>query len=113
MQIPKPSLRKSVPHITMPVTCFRLAKHSCIVLALLLACLQHGLAQSSTGKVVGAANKFLATLSAEQKQKVMYAYDDKDQRSRWSNLPTGFVPRGGINLKEMSSPQRDAAMALM
>jgi hypothetical protein len=49
-------------------------------------------------------------LSMEQRQKVLYAFDDDQQRARWSNLPTGFVPRGGISLKQMSAPQRDAAM---
>ena len=85
----------------------------CFLLALVIACQRSGVAESSTDKVVGAANKFLATLSDEQRQKVVYAYDDEKQRSRWSNLPTGFVPRAGISLKDMSSPQRDAAMALL
>ncbi len=52
--------------------------------------------QSSTQNVVHAANSFLATLTADQRQKVMYAFDDDAQRVRWSNLPSGFVPRGGI-----------------
>src|SRR5580704_16490819 len=32
---------------------------------------------------------------------------------RWSNFPTGFVRRGGISFKQMSAPQRDAAMKLL
>lgn len=71
------------------------------------------LAQSKTAEVVTMADKFLATLSAEQQQKVLYSYDDATQRARWSNFPTGFVPRGGISLKQMSTPQRDAAMKLL
>lgn len=67
----------------------------------------------ATADVVRAANVFLATLSAEQRQKVLYAFNDDKQRARWSNFPTGFVPRGGINLKQMSAPQRDAAMKLL
>ncbi len=63
--------------------------------------------------VVHAANDFLATLSAEQKQKVLYAFDDATQRARWSNFPTGFVARGGISLKQMTVPQQQAAMKLM
>jgi hypothetical protein len=63
--------------------------------------------------VVRAADKFLATLSDEQKQKVLYAYSDNEQRRRWSNFPTGVVPRGGISLKEMSEQQQAAAMELL
>jgi Protein of unknown function (DUF3500) len=89
------------------------AKRGCLVLTLVLVSLRSTTAQSSTGKVVLAANKFLATLSDEQRRKVVYAYDDEQQRSRWSNLPTGVVPRGGISLKNMSSDQQAAAMNLM
>src|SRR5580698_860041 len=66
-----------------------------------------------TAEIVNAANNLLATLSAEQHQKVLYAFDDAKQRARWSNLPTGFVPRGGINLKQMTETQREAAMKLL
>jgi len=68
---------------------------------------------TSTANIVRAANAFLATLSAEQRKKVLYAFDDAAQRAKWSNLPTGFVPRGGISLKQMSAPQRDATMKLL
>ena len=68
---------------------------------------------TSTAEIVSAANNFLATLTTEQRQKVLYAYDDAAQRVRWSNFPTGFVPRGGISLKQMSAPQRDATMKLL
>ena len=70
-------------------------------------------AQSKTGEIVNAADKFLATLSTEQRQKVLYAFDDAQQRARWSNFPTGFIPRGGISLKQMSAPQREAVMKLL
>lgn len=68
---------------------------------------------NSTEAVVHAASDFLATLSAEQKQKVMYAFDDATQRARWSKFPTGFVARGGISLKQMTVLQQQAAMKLM
>src|ERR1700758_5579878 len=69
-------------------------------------------AQTATSRMVSAANKLLATLSEQQRKSVLYAFDDDEQRARWSNLPTSFVPRGGISLKEMNSIQRSAAMAL-
>ena len=66
-----------------------------------------------TADVVRAANAFLATLSAEQRQKVIYAFDDAAQRARWSNLPTGALSRGGISLVQMTLQQRAAAMKLL
>lgn len=69
--------------------------------------------QTGTARIVGAANKFLATLDEAQRQKVLFAYDDEKQRAAWSNLPVPFVPRGGLSLKEMNEAQRSAAMALV
>ena len=88
-------------------------KRGGICLALISLCLRAEAAQPSTENVVRAADKFLATLSDQQLQKVEYAYDDAQQRARWSNFPTGFVPRGGISLKEMSPAQRAAALELL
>jgi len=62
-----------------------------------------------TARIVRAADTLLSSLDASQRQRVLYAFNDNEQRVRWSNLPTGFVPRGGINFKQMSAPQRDAA----
>jgi hypothetical protein len=76
------------------------------ILILMLASLRFGTAQASTEKVVQAADKFLSTLTEAQRQKVEYAFDDAQQRARWSNFPTGFVPRGGISLKQMSAAQQ-------
>ncbi len=66
-----------------------------------------------TARAVSAANAFLATLDAAQKGKATFAYDDEQQRKRWSNLPVRMTPRGGISIGEMSAPQRTAAMALL
>ncbi len=68
---------------------------------------------TSTAEVVKAATSFLAVLSPEQKQKVLYSFDDQAQRAKWSNFPTGFVPRGGISLKQMNASQQEAAMKLL
>ena len=40
-------------------------------------------------------------------------FTDNEQHARWSNFPTGVVPRGGISFKQMTEPQRDAAMKLL
>jgi hypothetical protein len=70
-------------------------------------------AQTATSHIVTAANTFVSTLDEEQRKKVMFAFDDEQQRKRWSNLPTGAVPRAGIGLKDMTAAQRSAAMALV
>ena len=70
-------------------------------------------AQVAVERVVQASNKFLGTLTDAQRAKVLYDFNDKAQRARWSNFPTGFVPRGGINLKSMSSTQKAAALDLL
>ena len=69
--------------------------------------------QPATSRLVNAANTFLSTLDENQRNSVLFAFDDEKQRARWSNLPTSFVRRGGISLKEMNTAQRAAALALV
>jgi Protein of unknown function (DUF3500) len=57
-------------------------------------------------ELIGAANEFLSTLDDSQRQRVVYSFDDNAQRARWSNFPTGVVPRGGIALKDMTAQQQ-------
>ena len=83
----------------------------CFVVATALSAA--AVAQQSTEKVVQAANKFLGTLTEEQRGKVMFAFGDTTQQAKWSNFPTGFVPRSGINLKSMNEAQKAAALDLM
>src|SRR5882757_7517563 len=71
------------------------------------------IAQTTTSRIVSAANAFLSTLDQKQRQSVLFAFDDEKQRARWSNFPTGFVRRGGISLKELNDVQRTALMALV
>src|SRR5438876_6279723 len=71
------------------------------------------MAQTAASRIVSAANTFLASLDPKQRQMVSFAFDDEKQRARWSNLPTSFATRGGLNLKEMTSAQRSAALALV
>jgi hypothetical protein len=70
-------------------------------------------AETSTARIVSAANHFLSTLDEKQKQSVLFAFDDAQQRARWSNLPLSFVPRAGLCMKDLSAAQREAAMALL
>jgi Protein of unknown function (DUF3500) len=92
--------------------CRRICVLASICLSLTPAIAQTA-AQAATARIVRAANTFLSTLDEKQRQRVLYAFDDQEQRKRWSNFPTSFVPRGGISLKEMTPAQRSAAMALV
>ncbi len=69
--------------------------------------------RSATSRVVGAANAFLDTLDPKQRASVSFAFDDEQQRARWSNFPTSFVRRAGLSLKELTDAQRSAAMGLL
>jgi hypothetical protein len=75
----------------------------------------HALAasQTPTSRIAGAAKAFLATLDDGQRKKVLFAFDDQEQRVRWSNLPTRMVPRAGLSMGELSDPQRSAALGLI
>jgi hypothetical protein len=84
-----------------------------LILVLVCSSLTYVNAQTATARIVNAANTFLATLDANQRQKVLFAFDDQKQRANWSNLPTSFVPRAGVSLKELNPAQRSAAMALV
>jgi hypothetical protein len=83
------------------------------VSTLVLLSLTTATAQTAATRIVNAANAFLATLDSKQRQSVLFGFDDEKQRARWSNLPTTMVPRGGLSLKELTAPQRSAAMALV
>lgn len=70
-------------------------------------------AETTTSRIVSAANAFLSTLDEKQRQSVLFAYDDEKQRARWSNLPTSMVRRAGLRMRELSPAQSTAAMALV
>jgi len=82
-------------------------------LALILLSVTSAIAQTATTRMVSAAKAFLSTLDAKQRQTVLFAFDDAKQRQRWSNLPTSFVARSGISLKDMNPAQRSATLALV
>ena len=85
------------------------------VLAAAALCLTvHPLAaQSPTTRIVTAANAFLATLDAQQKQGAQFAFNDDQQRARWSNLPVAMSRPAGLSLHDLSAAQRAAAMNLV
>src|SRR5215831_17641133 len=70
-------------------------------------------AQTVSSRIANSANAFLSTLDQKQRQSVLFAFDDQQQRVRWSNLPTGFVKRAGLSIRELTPAQRSAALALL
>jgi len=83
------------------------------VSTLILFSLSPARAQTATARIVSAANSFLSTLDDKQKQSVLFAYDDEQQRKRWSNFPISIVPRAGLSMGELNPVQRAAVMALV
>ncbi|MGB0495794.1 MAG: DUF3500 domain-containing protein, partial [Kangiellaceae bacterium] len=66
----------------------------------------------STAPIVEAGNKFLTSLSNEQKRSTLFDVRDDEWR-RWSNVDHGIFERQGISLKEMNKKQRGLAFKLM
>lgn len=66
----------------------------------------------TTAAIVAAAKSFLATLSEEQRGLVTFDFAGP-QRTGWSNLPTGIFVRKGLRLGDLTTGQRDAALALV
>lgn len=64
-------------------------------------------------EIVAASQKFLGLLDDSQRSKVVFRFDDAEQRRRWSNLPVGNVPRAGLRMGDLTQPQRDAALAVL
>lgn len=60
-----------------------------------------------------AAQAFLATLSEEQRETVLLAYDDETRTTSWSNFPVTFVQRAGLNLADLTEDQQTAALAVL
>ncbi|WP_121065681.1 DUF3500 domain-containing protein [Chachezhania antarctica] len=70
-------------------------------------------ANATAEAIVAAAQDFLDTLDAHQRESVMFAFDDNTQRARWSNLPDSLSPRAGLSREDMSEDQRAALDSLL
>ena len=69
-------------------------------------------AANQTAKVVCTAEAFLATLTDEQQTEAVLPMT-KENAVVWSNLPTTFVPRNGLELNTLSDAQHEAALAVV
>src|SRR5438874_5143126 len=79
-------------------------------LALLCSFLsQIALAHTPAQEMAAAATNFLAALTPEQRAKAAFDWKD-DERFDWHFIPK---PRKGLPFKEMTSPQRALAQALL
>ena len=65
-----------------------------------------------TARVVAAANAFLATLGDAERAKATFTFTSS-QRTGWSNLPSGIFQRNGLRFGDMTTRQREAALALV
>ena len=83
-----------------------------LLLVLVLASVSIFGADPAATVMTGAANSFLSSLDAGQKQKAQFAFDSPD-RTHWHFIPNEMFSRSGLTLKEMTAPQRDAAHALL
>jgi hypothetical protein len=70
-------------------------------------------ADRSPANMADAANKFLSTLSAEQKKTASFAFDNVKERERFGFVPTEMHPRVGLLMSQMNDAQRQAAHNLM
>jgi hypothetical protein len=87
-----------------PKTCAGLAA---VAMSLLAAVPAN--AKPVESKMVDAANRFLAALKDEQKAKATFPFDS-EERFNWFFTP---VPRKGLTMKEMTEPQKKAALDLL
>ena len=68
--------------------------------------------QRTASSMANAANKWLASLSADQKQRATFAFDS-EERLRWHFVPNEQFPRKGVQFKEMSEAQRALSHELL
>ena len=68
---------------------------------------------TTTRAVTAAANAFLDTLDAGQKDTVLFDWTDTEQKQRWSNLPPRLFSRAGLTWGDLSETQQNAWLAIM
>ncbi|MFW6187235.1 MAG: DUF3500 domain-containing protein [Actinomycetota bacterium] len=72
---------------------------------------------TTTGQTIAdtaaAAEDLLATLSDEQREALVYTFDDETKTTSWSNFPVTFVERAGLNLADLTEDQQAAALEVL
>ena len=64
-------------------------------------------------EVVESAEALLRELSDDQRDRLLFSFDDERQRRRWSNLPAANFPRGGLRMGDLNQGQREAVLQLL
>ncbi len=64
-------------------------------------------------RIARTAEALLDMLNDAQRAKVLFKFGDKEQRARWSNLPTGMAERRGLRMGDLTPDQRTAVMTLL
>ena len=59
-------------------------------------------ADRSPANMANAANKFLSSLTPEQKQVAAFAFDNVAERERFGFVPTEMHPRVGLTIEKMT-----------
>ena len=68
--------------------------------------------QRTASSMAKAADTWLASLSADQKQRATFPFES-EERMRWHFVPNEQFPRKGVQFKEMSEAQRALAHELL
>ena len=68
---------------------------------------------AKTEAITAAARSFLDALDVESRAAATYAFNDNEQRSKWSNFPEGMIPRGGLKLGSLSPGQSSLLDSLL
>ncbi|HEX4566408.1 MAG TPA: DUF3500 domain-containing protein, partial [Vicinamibacterales bacterium] len=68
--------------------------------------------QRSAAAMSSAAEKWLASLAPDQKQRATFSFDS-DERQHWHYVPNEQFPRKGVQIKEMTDAQRALAWDLL
>jgi len=68
--------------------------------------------QRSATAMSSAAGKWLASLSAEQRDRAVFPFDS-EERLRWHYVPNETFPRKGLTIKDMNESQRALAHELL
>jgi Protein of unknown function (DUF3500) len=68
--------------------------------------------QKNASSMAKAADAWLASLGADQKQRATFPFDS-EERMRWHFVPNEQFPRKGVQIKEMSEAQRALARELL
>jgi hypothetical protein len=68
--------------------------------------------ERSASSMASAANKFLASLTAEQRQQATFAFES-EELTRWHYVPAQQFPRNGLPIRAMNEAQRTLAHDLM